>query len=310
MQCMPIVLVAAGGEACTLPRDTGMCLSAFFLGRSPAKALRNAVGLHCAPTKWHAKIPQARNNTNPMPPTLFISDLHLAEHTPKLRELFRHFMTQIAPQGKALYILGDFFDLWYSDLQSAPWITEVQTLLQQLTAAGVPTYLMVGNRDFMLGHRFAQHTTCVLLPDPSTIPIGPHRVVLCHGDTLCTDDKSYQRYRRFIRHPATRWIAEHLPCWAVSLIGHSIRRRSASKHAKRREKKNTAIADVNASAASALCSTHQGTHLLHGHTHVAGVHPLPLTHTTATRLVLNAWDTHGHYLQWDDDGGFAFKCFG
>lgn len=243
-----------------------------------------------------------------MPHTLFISDLHLSEQQPHLSTLFERFMADIAPEAKALYILGDFFDCWFSDKQTSDWIEHTKQQLRQLTQKGVPVFLMVGNRDFLIGDHFAKDTGCQLLADPSVIQIASHRIVMCHGDTLCTEDLAYMRYRRVIRSQPIAWLGRHLPMWLVKRIAQHIRHTSEAKHGDRHDTAKP-IADVNAIAAGALCEQHQATHLLHGHTHVAGTHPLSTEKRDCQRIVLNAWDTQGHYLQWHDDGSFESVFF-
>ena len=97
--------------------------------------------------------------------TLFISDLHLSAERPAIGALFLDFLRTRAPRAEALYILGDLFEYWIGDDAAA--LPEYQTLiagLRALTQAGVPVYVMHGNRDFLLGSGFEQQTGCNCSP--------------------------------------------------------------------------------------------------------------------------------------------------
>ncbi len=50
-------------------------------------------------------------------------------------------------------------------------------------------YLMHGNRDFLIGTAFARTCGFELIDDFHVIERNGRRVLLCHGDALCTDDQ-------------------------------------------------------------------------------------------------------------------------
>ncbi len=52
-----------------------------------------------------------------------------------------------------------------------------------------------GNRDFLLGERFAEAAGATLLPEQIVIDLAGTPTLLLHGDELCTDDVGYQRFR-------------------------------------------------------------------------------------------------------------------
>src|SRR5690606_5848113 len=101
---------------------------------------------------------------------LFVSDLHLSEERPAANERFIGFLEAQARSAEALYVLGDFFEYWIGDDDlEEPFNAVMAGLLRQLTRAGVPVYLMHGNRDFLMGEGFCRATGAVLLPDPSVL---------------------------------------------------------------------------------------------------------------------------------------------
>jgi len=58
---------------------------------------------------------------------------------------------------------------------------------------------MHGNRDFLLGEHFCHMSGARLLADPLIVTLYGERVLVMHGDALCTDDHAYQRLRATVR---------------------------------------------------------------------------------------------------------------
>src|ERR1035437_9729585 len=141
--------------------------------------------------------------------TLFISDLHLCSGRPQINRSFFGFLEREARSASALYILGDLFEYWVGDDDLGdPFNATVVTALARLVAGGVPTYLMHGNRDFVIGEAFAHASEVTLLPDPTLIDLDGRATLLMHGDTLCTLDLEYQAFRREARSHG--WISQLL----------------------------------------------------------------------------------------------------
>ncbi|NIW24937.1 MAG: UDP-2,3-diacylglucosamine diphosphatase, partial [Gammaproteobacteria bacterium] len=139
---------------------------------------------------------------------LFISDLHLHAERPGGIEQFLSFMRTEARTASAVYILGDLFEAWIGDDDTDPGYAPIIAALADLRHEKVPCYFMHGNRDFLVGKRFAAATGCVLLDEWHVVEIAGERALLTHGDLLCTDDVSYQELRTMVRDPA--WQREFL----------------------------------------------------------------------------------------------------
>ena len=225
--------------------------------------------------------------------TLFISDLHLSEENPQILQLFSNFLRNEAQQAETLYILGDLFEVWLGDDAIPAFAETVISDLRQLTQQGVPVYLMVGNRDFLLGERFAELTGTKLLPDPSVIDLYGTQTLLMHGDTLCTDDTDYQAFRQQVRNPA----------WQEMFLAKSIEERIAiGKQARveskaRTQEKSEEIMDANPNEIVHVMREHGVTRLIHGHTHRPAIHSLQLNNQTAERIVLGDWYHQGSVLR-------------
>jgi UDP-2,3-diacylglucosamine hydrolase len=131
--------------------------------------------------------------------TLFISDLHLSPCRPEITDCFLTFLEDSADRAEALYILGDLFEAWIGDDAADPEQRAVVAALKRFTATGLPCYFTHGNRDFLIGKRFSIDSGVQLLDETNVIELYGERVLLLHGDTLCTDDRRYQRFRRCTR---------------------------------------------------------------------------------------------------------------
>ncbi len=234
--------------------------------------------------------------------TLFISDLHLDAASPGIARQFLAFLDGEARTAAALYILGDLFETWVGDDDPDPAGREIVSSLRRLTETGVPCCVMHGNRDFLLGERFCRDTGARLLDDRTVIDLYGERVLLMHGDALCTDDVSYQRLRRILRHPVTRWIFRHMTLDQRRALARRLREGS------RLHVGETApeIMDVNAAAVVEAFQRAGVRTLIHGHTHRPAVHDLVVDGAQGHRIVLGDWYTQGSVLEWSRDG-FALR---
>ncbi|MDF2868373.1 MAG: lpxH, partial [Gammaproteobacteria bacterium] len=157
--------------------------------------------------------------------TLFISDLHLSEHTPELNQEFLGLLSGKAKQADALYILGDFFEMWIGDDDITPYNHSIIAAIKQFSKIK-PVYFMAGNRDFMIGQRFARNSGCQLLTDPTVINLYGKPTLLTHGDFLCTQDKGHIAFRRCTQKLWLQNLLLKLPLSWRSRMGKGLRRQS------------------------------------------------------------------------------------
>ena len=230
--------------------------------------------------------------------TLFISDLHLEAARPEIGEQFLAFLAGPAREAEALYILGDLFEAWIGDDDPSPYYADMKQAIREVSDAGVPVYFMHGNRDFMIGERFAEEAGVTLLPDPCPVELYGEKVLLSHGDYLCTDDVEYQKVRAMTRNPE----------WQAMMMSKSIEERIAVARQARDQSmaRNASLAeeimDVNDDAVEEAIREHGVDILLHGHTHRPAVHPLHVDERPVHRIVLGDWYEQGSMVEWDEDG--------
>jgi UDP-2,3-diacylglucosamine hydrolase len=230
--------------------------------------------------------------------TLFVSDLHLHPARPEATDCFLRFLGDEARQASALYILGDLFEAWIGDDVTAPHDLAVMNALRDYTTAGRPCFFLRGNRDFLIGERFGRQTGVALLPDETVIEVAGMRILVLHGDGLCTDDHAYQRYRSIVRWRGTQRLFLALPRGMRSRIAGVARGQSSAANLR----KSAAIMDVNDSAVADALQKYGVSIMIHGHTHRPAIHRLPGPGQGGMRIVLGDWYARGSVLQWTRAG--------
>ncbi len=228
---------------------------------------------------------------------LFISDLHLDATRPDATQAFFHFLKQRAAKAEALYILGDLFEAWVGDDDDNPMALQVIDALAELTAGGTPAWFVHGNRDFLVGEDFSARTGMALLPESSVVELAGERVLLMHGDSLCTDDRDYQEFRTMVREP--KWQEQFLALPLMARRALAAQARDASRIST--SGKAMEIMDVNTTAVARAMQTNSVLRLIHGHTHRPAVHEFELEGEAATRIVLGDWFQQGSALECDEN---------
>jgi UDP-2,3-diacylglucosamine hydrolase len=230
--------------------------------------------------------------------TLFISDLHLDASAPEIGEQFLQFLRTDALGAEALYILGDLFEYWIGDDDPSEYYAQLKSAIREVADCGIPVSFMRGNRDFLIGSRFAEETGATILDDPCLVNLYGQNVLLSHGDALCTDDVEYQQFRSMSRNPE----------WQQAMLEKSLEERHAYARQAREasmehgSQLTEAISDVNADAVALTMREHDVNILLHGHTHRPAIHEFSIDGKPATRIVLGDWYDQGSVLSWDESG--------
>ncbi|MCL6746823.1 UDP-2,3-diacylglucosamine diphosphatase [Kosakonia sp. R1.Fl] len=225
--------------------------------------------------------------------TLFIADLHLQTEEPAITAGFLRFLAGTAREADALYILGDLFEAWIGDDDPNPLHQQIAQAIKAVVDSGVPCYFIHGNRDFLLGQRFAQACGMQLLPQEQVLDLYGRNVLIMHGDTLCTDDAGYQAFRAKVHQPWLQKLFLTLPLFIRRRIAAKMRAGSKAANSS----KSLSIMDVNQHAVVEAMEKHQVQWLIHGHTHRPAVHELTANNAPAFRAVLGAWHSEGSMVR-------------
>jgi UDP-2,3-diacylglucosamine hydrolase len=228
---------------------------------------------------------------------LFISDLHLWDETPELEQLFHQFMEQQASKADELYVLGDLFEAWIGDDAMDAMAKRVINAFSHFSKQGGKLFFIHGNRDFLLGDEFLKATAGSLLPDPYPITLANQQAVLMHGDSLCTQDKEYIKFRDLVR--SKDWQEDFLSRTIDerTKIARDIRQQSS----KRGKVLATEISDVTPSEVTTLMQEFNVSLMVHGHTHRQNRHSLTINNQPAERIVLGDWGKTGSVLSIEDN---------
>jgi UDP-2,3-diacylglucosamine hydrolase len=226
--------------------------------------------------------------------TLFISDLHLDNSRPDVTAALLSLLRGTARDAQALYILGDLFEAWIGDDDNTPLAQEVAMALHDFSASGLPLYFMHGNRDFLIGPHYAERTGMQLLGETAIVDLYGVPTLLLHGDTLCTADEGYLKFRAQVRQ--ADWQSAFL---AQPLVA----RRTFADNARAQSRQHTKsvsmdIMDVTASAVAAAFRQHGVSRMIHGHTHRPAIHsPIEIDGHDCQRIVLGDWHRQGSVLR-------------
>lgn len=235
----------------------------------------------------------------------FVSDLHLTAERTTVNARFAAFLADTArTRVTALFILGDLFEYWIGDDDLAdPFAAGIAGLLHQLATSGTRIFFIAGNRDFLLGDDFFHASKMQRLDDAEKLGAGDTVILLMHGDTLCTDDTTYQAFRAQVRDSA----------WQKGFLAQPLAARKAAiekvrmQSEKDKSHKSEAIMDVAPAAVEQALREHHYPRLIHGHTHRPAKHLHTLDGKNCERWVLSDWYQHGEYLRCDESGCTAIK---
>ena len=230
--------------------------------------------------------------------TLFISDLHLSGERENITELFIKFLDKRASQADALYILGDLYEVWPGDDMIQPDYISSISKMKQLADNGLPLYVMQGNRDFLMAEKFTEVSGATLIEDPTIIDLYGIPTLLMHGDTLCTDDVDYQKFRIMVRDPS--WKKQFFALPDEERLAMTTKYRKVSKV--ETAKKSMEIMDVNQQAVETAMLEQNISQLIHGHTHRPAIHDFSVDGKDFKRIVLGDWFEQGSVLVCDENG--------
>ena len=211
----------------------------------------------------------------------FISDLHLAENTPRAFEAWSAHLRRT--DADAVFILGDLFEAWVGDDMAERGFEARCVALLTEAAKTKAIAFMAGNRDFLVGDAMLQASGVMRLHDPTLIDAFGARVLVSHGDSLCLSDTGYQRYRAVVHRKGLQRAFLALPLSWRRAIGQKTRKHSDAARAPG----SRSLVDVDADAVAGWLRDANASTLVHGHTHAPADHVLA---DGGVRRVLTDWE--------------------
>tara|TARA_B100000579_G_scaffold430416_1_gene443782 strand:+ start:459 stop:1172 length:714 start_codon:yes stop_codon:yes gene_type:complete len=212
----------------------------------------------------------------------FISDLHLDRKREDIKKAFFKFLETKASEFDNLYILGDLFEVWIGDDFEDGFTNQVISELKKFSLSNKNIFIMHGNRDFLLGEKFAEKCGAKLISDPLILNNEEKKIMISHGDIFCTDDLEYQNFKEKVRNE--KWKKEFLSkdLKEREEIAKNLRKESAMKNLK----KENYLMDVNESEVEKIAQENEIDILIHGHVHRPKIH----NEVFGQRIVLGDWD--------------------
>lgn len=159
--------------------------------------------------------------------TLIVSDLHVPVGGGPVVERLQAWLDLAATARARLFVLGDLFDSVVSPRQAGIGVwREVAGRCAAAVAAGAELTVLHGNRDFLLGRRFAAASGARVVPGGVLTTLAGRPALLLHGDELCRNDLPYQRAKRWLRSPWVKALAHCLPLSTAARLAERARQRS------------------------------------------------------------------------------------
>jgi len=170
----------------------------------------------------------------------FLSDFHLgapdsAASLIREKKVVR-FLEQVRHSAAAIFIVGDIFDFWYEYHSVVPkGYVRLLGKLAELTDAGIPVHVFVGNHDMWMSGYFEKELNIPVYHEPRVFSWNNKQFYIGHGDGLGPGDHGYKFIKKIFRNPVCKWLFGKLhPDWGIALANYFSR--------KSREKTGTADA--------------------------------------------------------------------
>jgi UDP-2,3-diacylglucosamine hydrolase len=223
---------------------------------------------------------------------IMISDLHVPNDGGAVVEALGGALAAADRLGAVVFVLGDLFDTYVSraQIEVGVW-REVAARFANAVAGGGRVVVLAGNRDFLLGPEFVRAGGVELVAGGYRARIGGVDTLLLHGDELCQNDRPYQRAKRWLRAPVTRWLARRLPVAVARRVAERARSRSRRVIAAGDQER---FLPTRAAVAAAFATGAERLVFGHIHRHASGrvgdgtYRVLPAFDVTATGLVVAA----------------------
>lgn len=218
---------------------------------------------------------------------LFIADLHLSKKNPKIVNGFLNFLYTQAIKSRALYILGDLFEIWLGDDDHHILHTKVAQGLKILKAKKIPCYFIRGNHDFLLGPKYANLCGMILLPRYQIIQLSSGKnIIILHGDSLCTNDTEYLKLQKIFNYHTLQKIFLSLPLILRKYI-YNIIYTYCNQY---KQNKQTQQFIINEQIIINILIQNRSEIMIHGHTHQPAIHDIYYSEKIIfKRIVLGNW---------------------
>lgn len=223
---------------------------------------------------------------------LFVADLHLTPENSNVCKAFLQFLRSEIFAADALYILGDFFSHWPGDDCNYEFVKNLKSKLKALTEHGKPIFIMPGNRDFLLGEKFAKDTGSILLHDPTLINLYGRKTLLSHGYILGPKKLPHTILCKFVKNKFFRKIFFILP---RRLRKYIVWQEHACSYMFEHKTPEQLISETENTVEKLLREVNVN-QIIHGHVHHELVRDFKIDAKNARQIALGGWKHGGSVL--------------
>lgn len=222
----------------------------------------------------------------------FLSDIHLDKNEEDRIIHFIEFLKFCERQKAIVYILGDLFNFWVGDAQSKWYAYQDMLSIMKQKSKEKKLFFLAGNRDFLFSSYFKKHRGEVL-QEKTVITLGEDRILLSHGDILCSKDILYQKIRTILRQNYIYQLSRLLPGFICLSMGKKLRKASKAST----QKKDYSLLKPDIDFAKKLLAENNCNILLCGHFHSSGI--FLLSSSEKLYLLPECIDKVFSYLVWE-----------
>ena len=203
-----------------------------------------------------------------------------------------------------LYILGDFFDFWFSAGDFIyPEFRDIVEMLAELKERDIRLHLCEGNHDFFLADYFARHLGVEVITDWANINLEGKRVLISHGDTVDERNRRYLLLRKIFRSSFFYKLQRAMPIivlWKIAQI---------CSRASKRLTAETADALATKMRRFSQRKFRDGFDaVILGHSHRHLLETVTVSGSPRTMVLLGDWVRQNSYLQYEE-GNFTLETF-
>ncbi len=199
---------------------------------------------------------------------------------------------RVNPRIDHLFILGDFFDFWFS--RGSVIYPEYRVIVRELAALrqrGVTVHFLEGNHDFFLADYFTRCLGFEVLTDWGEWHDGQRRILFSHGDTVDLQNRKYLFLRRVLRSRTVYRLQKVLP---LSLLWAAARISSEASHGRSREQAERLAEKMHAFGAQKIEEGFDAVVL--GHCHHPRLREWSASQGTVATVTLGDWIRDFSYL--------------
>ncbi|MBL7137883.1 MAG: UDP-2,3-diacylglucosamine diphosphatase [Bacteroidales bacterium] len=141
----------------------------------------------------------------------FVSDFHfgIPDRTRSLEResRFIRWLDKVRVDASEIYLMGDLFDFWFEYRTAIPkGYTRLLGKLAEITDAGIPVHLFLGNHDMWAFSYLTEELHIQLHHEPEFREFSSKRFYLAHGDGLGPGDKGYKFLKKVFASRFNQWL--------------------------------------------------------------------------------------------------------